>query len=97
MVEHIVLFRLRADAPPEAVRQMGERLAGLRQSIPGIQDAAFGPNFSARAQGFTHGFVVRFSDRAALENYIPHPAHQSVVQECVKPLSENVLVVDFEI
>ena len=59
--------------------------------------ASAGANFSARAQGYTHGFVVRFRDRAALEAYLPHPAHTAAVEQFVKPISEGVLALDYDL
>jgi hypothetical protein len=97
MIEHIVLFKLKADAPESDKREMLSRLLALRNTIPGIVHASAGANFSARAQGYTHGFVVRFVDRSALDRYVPHPAHQEVVENHVKPLSEAVLALDYEI
>ncbi|MEB3259385.1 MAG: Dabb family protein, partial [Cyanobacteriota bacterium] len=49
-------------------------------------------------QGFTHGFCMTFRDRAARDAYLPHPAHQRVV-ELLLPLLEGglngVLTFDF--
>ena len=96
VIEHVVLFKLKADAPESDKRDMLSRLLALRNTIPGIVHASAGANFSARAQGYTHGFVVRFRDRAALEAYLPHPAHQAVVEHHVRPISEGVLALDYE-
>jgi len=74
-----------------------EKLRALHGRIPGIQDLTCGANFSARSQGFTHALVVRFEDRAALEAYGPHPAHQRVVQEFISPIRAETLVVDYEV
>ena len=41
--------------------------------------------------------MIRFKDRAALDAYLPHPAHVVVVETHVKPLSEGVLALDYEI
>ena len=47
---------------------------------------SFGPTFTHdRSQGFTHALVVDLVDKAALESYGPHPAHQAVVNENLKP------------
>ena len=97
MVEHIVLFKLKSDAPPEAVQAMVDGLSGLRTSIPGIVDLTVGENFGDRSQGFTHGLTVRFQSRQALDDYIPHPAHQKAVQELIRPILDEIIVVDYEI
>jgi hypothetical protein len=97
MIEHIVLFKVRADALPAAVTAMVEGLAGLKTRVPGIVDLSVGTNISDRNKGFTHALVVRFTDKAALDAYLPHPAHQEVVQSRVRPIMEDALVVDYEI
>jgi len=96
-VEHIVLFKPRADATEDEQQAMREALLSLKDRIPGIVAASCGPNFSERSAGYDIGFVVRFRDRAALEHYLPHPAHQEVVERFVRPVSEGVIVVDYEV
>lgn len=94
---HIVLFKWKPDATPEAIIQVVEGLRGLKDKIPGIVDLSCGENFSDRSQGFTHGLVVRFADRAALEAYGPSEAHQHVVQNFIAPIRVDVLAVDYEV
>ena len=97
MIEHIVLFKLKASASPGQKAAMLEALLSLKDRIPGLVQTSAGVNFSDRADGYTHGFVARFKDRAALEAYLPHPAHLAVVETQVNPLKEAVLAVDYEI
>lgn len=97
MIEHIVLFRWTPEALPEAIGQAMSGLRALKGQIPGVQDLTCGENFSARSQGFTHALVVRLDNRAALEAYGPHPAHQRVVQEFIAPISADILAVDYEV
>ena len=97
MIEHLVLFQWVADAPAGAVTRVMDELRGLPAQIPGIRELTCGANFSARSQGYTHALVVRFEDRAALEAYGPHPAHQRVVQEFISPIRAETLVVDYEV
>jgi hypothetical protein len=96
MLEHVVLFKAKAAATQEQRERMLEALMGLKSQIPGIIDATAGTNFSDRSRGYTQAFVVRFSDQKALAGYIPHPAHQHVVENFVKPTCEEILVVDYE-
>jgi hypothetical protein len=96
-VDHIVLFRWKPDASPEAVAAAVEGLRALKAKIPGILDLSCGMNFSARSQGYETGLVVRFVDRAALEAYGPHPAHQEVVQSLIHPIRADIIAVDYEI
>ena len=97
MIEHLVLIQWKAEAAPEAITQAINGLRALRSQISGILDLTCGENFNPRAQGYTHALVARFEDRAALDAYNPHPAHQKVVQEMMKPIAAEVLVLDFEV
>ena len=97
MVEHVVLFKTSASATAEQRERMIAELGALKDKIPGIVDLSVGTNFSDRNQGYDIGLVVRFVDRAALEVYLPHPAHRGCVDQFVAPIKEDVIVVDYEI
>jgi hypothetical protein len=97
MIEHIVLFRWTEGASQEAVDNVVAELRKLKDKIPGIVDLSSGANFSDRAKGYTHGLVVRFTNRAALEAYGPHPEHQRVVQKFINPIRADVLALDYEV
>lgn len=97
MVEHVVLFKTTPEATQEQRERMIAELRSLKEKIPGIIDLTVGTNFSDRNQGFDIGLVVRFVDRAALEVYLPHPAHQGCVDQFVAPIKADIIVVDYEI
>lgn len=97
MIEHLVLIQWKSEASPEAITQAMDGLRALRGQISGILDLTCGANFNSRAQGYTHALVIRFEDKAALDAYNPHPAHQKVVQEMMGPIAAGVLVLDFEV
>ena len=97
MVEHIVLFRWRTEASQGGIENALTELRKLKSKIPGIVDLSCGANFSERAKGYTHGLVVRFTDRAALEAYGPHTEHQRVVQNFINPIREDTLILDCEV
>jgi Stress responsive A/B Barrel Domain len=96
MVEHIILFRWTEEASQEAVDSAVAELRRLKGKIPGIVDLSCGANFSERAKGYTHGLVVRFTDRAALAAYGPHPDHQRVLQNFINPIRADTLALDYE-
>jgi stress responsive alpha/beta barrel protein len=97
MVEHVVLFKLKAGTTNAQKEAAIQALRGLRNQIDGIVDLTCGENFSERSQGFQIGLVVRFRDRAALDAYLPHPAHRGAVEQYVQPIREDVIVADYEI
>jgi hypothetical protein len=96
LVEHILLIRWTEEASQEAIDSAVAELRGLKGKIAGIVDLSCGANFSDRAKGYTHGLVVRFTDRAALEAYGPHPEHQRVVQKLISPIRADTLALDYE-
>jgi Stress responsive A/B Barrel Domain len=97
LVEHIVLIRWTEEASRAAIDSAMAELWGLKDKIAGIVELSVGANFSERAKGFTHGMVVRFTDRAALEAYGPHPEHQRVVQNVLGPIRADILIFDFQL
>jgi hypothetical protein len=96
MIEHIVLMRWKEGTSREAINNAMVELRKLKSIIPEIVDLTCGENFSDRARGYTHGLVVRFKDRAALNTYIPHPEHQHAVQKFITPIREESIAVDYE-
>ncbi len=96
-VTHIVLFKWKPDATEDAIEKAIAALEGLQCEVPGITELEVGRNFSPRSQGHEVALLVRFPDRATLEAYGPHPAHQRVVKEYIQPIMESVLAVDYEV
>jgi hypothetical protein len=78
-VRHVVVFRYKPDASPEKIQQVTEALVALKDKIPGILSMEHGVNNSPEKlnQGFTHVFQVTFTNAAARDAYLPHPAHKA--------------------
>jgi hypothetical protein len=97
MIEHIVLLQPREPVEPFAVAALWSALAKLQQTIHGILSIDMGENLSPEGlgQGYSLGFVVRFTDAAARDAYLPHPEHLAVVP-LVQAVAEHVLVFDLE-
>jgi len=95
-VFHIVLFKWKEGADPAAIDHAIRGLQELKGQIPGILELSCGKNFSDRSHGYHCGLLVRFTDRAALDVYGPHPAHQEVVQTRITPIREDVIALDYE-
>ena len=78
-VRHVVVFRYKPDAGPEKIRQVTDALVALKEKIPGILAVEHGVNNSPENlnQGFTHVFQVTFTNAAARDTYLPHPAHKA--------------------
>lgn len=97
MVVHVVLFKWKEDVTSDAIAAAVKALQALKDQIPGILEITCGRNFSERSQGFQQGLVVKFVDQAALEAYLPHPEHQAVVQNLIKPILADILALDYEV
>ena len=96
-IEHILLLRWKEDASQEAIDNAMVEARTLKDKIPGIVDMSCGLNFSERSKGYTHGVVMRFRNRAALDAYYPHPEHQRVVQKFINPIRADAVIVDYEV
>jgi hypothetical protein len=93
---HVVLFKFKDDAPKEEVAKVEKAFAALKGKVDLIQEYEWGTNVSPEGlnDGFTHCFSVTFKDKADLEKYLPHPAHQKFVG-MLKDVIDKVLVVDY--
>ncbi len=96
-VIHIVIFKWKEDTKSELIETAKVALRGLATSVPGILELEVGDNFTDRGQGFTTGLVVKLESKQALEAYQPHPAHQKVVAEYIRPILADIIAVDFEV
>lgn len=93
---HVVLFKFKPGATPEQVKEIEKEFAALPKKIDSIQGYEWGTSESVEGlnDGFTHCFFVTFKDKAALEAYLPHPAHKEFGTK-LKPLLEKALVFDY--
>ncbi|HEU4699102.1 MAG TPA: Dabb family protein [Gemmatimonadales bacterium] len=96
MIQHIVLFRFRADADPEAVAAAGAALRAMPERIAEIRGLHFGPNVGPSAAEWSHVLVVTCDDMAAVERYGDHPVHRDTVARFLAPIREARLAVDVE-
>jgi hypothetical protein len=93
---HLVFFKFKKDTPAEEIARISNEFAALPSKIETITDFEWGTEISpeGKAKGFTHGFIVTFKDKAGLEVYIPHEAHEAFVKG-LKPHLEDVFVFDY--
>jgi hypothetical protein len=94
MFIHIFGFRwLEGATDGDRVRAARE-IRAFQGTIPGLIDVAVGENVSPRGRGYTFAGLMRFTDRAACNAYVTHPAHVALLEWLV-PLIEPVEL-DFE-
>ena len=97
-VKHIVFLSFKPGTTESQIEGVFDQLLDISESIPGVEDYVAGPNNSpeGKNQGFTHAFIMTFTDGAARDAYLPHPDHLKFT-EAALPLVASVAVVDFEL
>ena len=95
MVEHLVLFKMKADATTADEDKLLAALAGL-SSVETVIELSCGRNFSERSQGHALGLRVLCETKADLQTYLDDPLHQAALKEAILPVIEAVTVVDYE-
>ena len=95
-VHHLVLVKFKPGQDGQAA-PLFAALAALQAKLPGMLGYRFGTNVSPEGlnQGFTHGFVMIFTDAAARDRYLVHPDHEKV-KAIYLPHVYEVIVFDFE-
>jgi hypothetical protein len=97
-IKHVALTKFKAGTTEDQIQKAFEELMDLSELVPAVEDYVAGPNNSPEGlnKGYTHGFVMTFTDAAARDAYLTHPDHERV-KASVLPLIEDVLVFDFEV
>jgi hypothetical protein len=97
-VRHVVVFKYRAGTTDAQMRQVTAALAALKDRIPGIVSFEHGVNHSPENlnKGFTHTYLITFTDAKARDAYLPHPDHQAFGKLLGSlGVLEDVFVVDY--
>lgn len=78
-VRHVVVFRYKPDASPAKIRQIEQAFGALKDQIPGVLAFEHGVNNSPEKlnQGYTHVYQLTFTNAAARDVYLVHPAHKA--------------------
>ena len=97
-VRHVVVFKYKAGATDNQIRQVTDAFRELKKKIPGIVSFERGVNNSPEGKnlGFTHVYLLTFEDAKARDAYLPHPEHKKFGELLGKlGAVESVFVVDF--
>ncbi|HKK53674.1 MAG TPA: Dabb family protein [Myxococcota bacterium] len=93
MLRHVVMFRFREEAPPDARDSVEAGLADLPSEIEEIESYRFGADLGLRDGNFDYCLVADFADEEAFARYVDHPAHQRFIAERLAPVvAERVSV-----
>ena len=94
MLTHIVCWKYKPEITDDERRQHRAKLKNLPNVIPDILSFKVGADILHLERSFDTGLVAIYPDRAALDAYTVHPAHQAVAA-LGKQISEKVVSVDF--
>ena len=94
MLTHIVCWKYKEDTTEEQRADHMARLRALPDVIPNIVSFNVGSDILHLDRSFDTGLVAVYPDRAALDLYTDHPAHQEVAA-LGKQIAEQVVSVDF--
>ena len=95
MYIHTFLFQWHPSVTAEMKDRAAREIRALQGQVPGLLETSYGANISPRSQGFTHGGVMKFRDKAALDAYSPNPVHQKLV-DWLMPLLKVAAELDYE-
>ena len=97
-VKHIGFLKFKDGTSEDEISRIFDELMDISENINGIEDYVSGPNTSPEvlSYGYTHAFVMTFSDAAARDAYLPHPDHEKFKSTAI-PHIDKVMVVDFEV
>ncbi|MGJ8529150.1 Dabb family protein [Maritalea sp.] len=80
MILHCVFCDFRDDVDAAEQQAILSELSEFSRGLDGVEKFDFGPNrdFEQKSLAFNAGFVIHFSNKAALEAYAIHPTHQAL-------------------
>ncbi len=95
-VVHMTWVGFKDGVSAERIAQHVGACRALVGRIPAIIELNAGANFTDRAGPLTHGVVVTLPDRAALSDFLNHPAHLAVLA-ALKPDLADMRAMDIEV
>lgn len=96
MIQHNVFFRWKSSMTRELEAKAFADFRAMVTTIPGIVSVSVGHQNSPEnlGKGYQVGLSVVFTDAAARDAYLPHPAHVAAVAP-IRPHIEDVCVLDY--
>jgi hypothetical protein len=94
-VYHVVALKFKEGTTAGQIKQVTDAFAELKTRIPRIQTLHWGTNISAeqRNKGFTHCFVLTFTNTKDRDAYLIDPAHKAF-GKLAGPMFDDVFVMD---
>ena len=91
MIQHIVMFKFRADVPEalraKAAAQFKAGIEALPAVVPFIREVNVGLNLNP-AEQWDICLISRFDTLDDVKSYSVHPAHKAVASALMQPIAE---------
>lgn len=95
MLRHVVLFRWKPGTAERDIESLERALADMPKLVPSIRRYRFGRD-AALAQGnFDFAVVADFDDAAGWREYWANEAHQRLIAERVRPITQERAALQF--
>jgi len=78
-VFHVFAFQWKQGTSEAQKDRAAKEITAFQGQIRGLLRTHVGPNISPRGKGYTFGGIMQFADRASLDAYVQHPAHQALL------------------
>ncbi|HWH68740.1 MAG TPA: Dabb family protein, partial [Candidatus Sulfotelmatobacter sp.] len=93
---HVVSLKFKPSASAEDIKKVEASFRALKTKIPQIKTLEWGTNVSPEKlnKGFTHCWVLSFSNEKDRDAYLVHPEHKAFGKS-LGPVLEDVFVIDF--
>jgi hypothetical protein len=78
-VFHVFAFQWKPGTSEAQKDRAAKEIVAFQGVIPGLLQTHVGPNISPRGKAYTFGGIMQFTDKAALDAYVQHPAHQALL------------------
>ena len=97
VLSHLVCFKFRPGTSQKAISDLIQAFQSLPTEIPSVRTFEWGINNSPEGKdhGFTHCFLLSFDSAAARNAYLPHPSHVHFGETFVRPVVDDVFVIDW--
>lgn len=95
MIQHIVLFKLKAGSDEETIASHMADFRALAGVVEAIDSIDVQRDFVGRDVSADFGLIVALRDHDALGAYRDHPQHKAAFER-LKPQLDRMLVLDYE-
>jgi Stress responsive A/B Barrel Domain len=85
-LRQITLFSFPEGPSADYLARMSTGVAEMVRAIPEILDASWGPDVSGNPANFGFALSLDFADRAALDRYKQHAAHQTFIRAYMREI-----------